>query len=399
MASAANAARLNILSCRQVARLPRVARAQLIAAPATGFRRTFNSTAARRAEEPPAPTTDTDAAAAAAAANAVDPNFADLNAGNIEKLQGSRILDYAAKENGYLDFEEFVSTHHKVGADAPSSIPKVRAFEQTLKEIEEGPRAEKSSFWYDEDDPETNTNEHDEFDEDDITEMAHSKLEEVREMRHYQRLAIWELPLLSKLAKPFEPPTEKQVLRWRYTTYMGDTHPAEKKVVVQFAPDDLGLTPVQAEKLKKLAGPRYNPETEFVKISCESYTHPAQNKRYLSNLVDDLIAAAKDPKDTFEDIPLDTRHHKTQEKPKFPKEWLVTEDRQKFLEEDRRRVGLEEYQAIQAGELVDGKQAINNYLVKKMEDEQRKLEEVVEVPKGGAAKPSTWASKSGKARR
>lgn len=195
MASAANAARLNILSCRQVARLPRVARAQLIATPATGFRRTFTNTTARRAEEPPASTPDTDAAAAAA--NAVDPNFADLKAGNIEKLQGSRILDYAAKENGYLDFEEFVSTHHKVGADAPSSIPKVRAFEQTLKEIEEGPRAEKSSFWYDEDDPETNTNEHDEFDEDDITEMAHSKLEEVREMRHYQRLAIWELPLLS----------------------------------------------------------------------------------------------------------------------------------------------------------------------------------------------------------
>jgi hypothetical protein len=33
---------------------------------------------------------------------------------------------------------------------------------------------------------------------------------------------------------------------------MGDTHPAEKKVVVQFSPNDLGLTKVQQEKLKKL---------------------------------------------------------------------------------------------------------------------------------------------------
>lgn len=27
--------------------------------------------------------------------------------------------------------------------------------------------------------------------------MAHGKLEEVREMRHYARLAVWEMPLLA----------------------------------------------------------------------------------------------------------------------------------------------------------------------------------------------------------
>ena len=97
----------------------------------------------------------------------------------------------------------------------------------------------------------------------------------------------------TELAKPFKVPTQDQVLRFRYTTYMGEFHPAEKKVVVEFSPADLGLTPVQADKLRKLAGPRYNPTKDVVKMSCESFGQPAQNKRYLSDLVDTLITEAK----------------------------------------------------------------------------------------------------------
>lgn len=74
---------------------------------------------------------------------------------------------------------------------------------------------------------------------------------------------------------------------------MGEYHPAEKKVVVQFSPADMGLTPAQADKLRKLAGPRYNPTTDVIKMSSEKYEHQAQNKRYLSDLVDKLIEAAK----------------------------------------------------------------------------------------------------------
>lgn len=96
------------------------------------------------------------------------------------------------------------------------------------------------------------------------------------------------------MAKPFVPPTEKQVLRFRYTTYMGEEHPAEKKVVVEFAPADMpDLTPVQREKLKKLAGVRYNPETDIVKMSCEMFESQAQNKRYLGDLVDTLLKEAR----------------------------------------------------------------------------------------------------------
>lgn len=49
------------------------------------------------------------------------------------------------------------------------------------------------------------------------------------------------------------------------------------------------LTDVQREKLKKLAGPRYNPDKDIVRMSCDSFESQAQNKRYLGDLVDSLL--------------------------------------------------------------------------------------------------------------
>jgi small subunit ribosomal protein S35 len=212
---------------------------------------------------------------------------------------------------------------------------------QETAEIRRPVRITKNMFW--------NTNEpesdmvtdeigEDEFEEDDMTSMAHGKLEEHREYREYARIAIWEMPLLAKFAKPFQPPKGDEVLRFRYTTYMGEIHPAAKKVVVEFSPADLkDLTDVQRLKLKKLAGARYNPEKDIIKMSCERFEHQAQNKRYLGDLVKDMITAAKDPTDTFEDIPLDLRHHKFKVKPKFPKEWFLTPERKKEIEAERQR--------------------------------------------------------------
>jgi small subunit ribosomal protein S35 len=97
-----------------------------------------------------------------------------------------------------------------------------------------------------------------------------------------------------ELAKPFVPPNQKEVLRFRYTTYMGESHPAEKKVVVEFSPSDMpDLSPVQLEKLKKLCGVRCNPESDIVKMSCEMFESQAQNKRYLGDLVDTLLREAR----------------------------------------------------------------------------------------------------------
>lgn len=269
---------------------------------------------------------------------------------------------------------------------------------------EMNPRLSRDTPGYDPADPDATARDTDEvFNEDDITEVAHSKLDELREGRHYARIAAWEMPLLSKLAKPFVPPTAQQPLRFRYTTYMGEYHPAEKKVVVEFAPKDLGLTPVQTEKLKKLVGTRYNPSKDSIKMSCESFGQPAQNKRYLSDLVDKLIAEAKDPKDTFEDVPLDTRHHTVKTKPKYPKEWYLTKERKLELAAQRARaLELDSAKAAE-GKLVDGVKSIETYLTlpakEKKEAGKASLAEMVTANRVRAGKGGANAKQAVRARK
>jgi len=235
----------------------------------------------------------------------------------------------------------------------------------------------RDSFWNtEESDPDLITDEigEDDFEEDDIMAMGHAKLEEHREFREYARIAVWEMPLLSKLAKPFQPPTEEQALRFRYTTYMGEFHPADRKVVVEFCPKDMpGLTEAQQLKLKKLAGARYNPEKDIIKMSCERFEHQAQNKRYLGDLVDKMIATAKDPTDMFEDLPLDTRHHKFKPQLRFPKEWYLTEERKTELQQQRKQALLLDEGKRTEGSLVDGKETIHQALL------HAKVEETVPV--------------------
>lgn len=75
---------------------------------------------------------------------------------------------------------------------------------------------------------------------------------------------------------------------------MGEQHPAEKKVALEFCTQDIrDLTPIQRDKLRKLAGVRYNPETDIIKMSCEMFETQAQNKRYLGDLVGSIIQEAK----------------------------------------------------------------------------------------------------------
>lgn len=99
---------------------------------------------------------------------------------------------------------------------------------------------------------------------------------------------------MAEMVKPFQPPTVDMCLRFRYTTYMGEQHPAEKKVVLEFSPADMpNLTDLQRDKLRKLVGVRYNPEEDLIKMSCESFETQAQNKRYLGDLVDKLLVEAR----------------------------------------------------------------------------------------------------------
>jgi small subunit ribosomal protein S35 len=107
--------------------------------------------------------------------------------------EGLRQLDELAKENGADSIDQFIESTLR---SRPGLSSEDRQLSEDLYKDDVGEKPVKSSFWFDEEDPDTNTEEQ-EFDEDDITSMAHGKLEEVREMRHYTRLAVWDMPLLS----------------------------------------------------------------------------------------------------------------------------------------------------------------------------------------------------------
>ncbi|QIW99894.1 hypothetical protein AMS68_005412 [Peltaster fructicola] len=185
------------------------------------------------------------------------------------------------------------------------------------------------------------------FNINDISSMAHVELETHRELRDLARRAAWEMPLLSKLSKPFQPPTSAQPLRWRFTTYLGELHPAAQKVVVEFCLRDLqSVSEQERQTMRKIAGPRWDPNTDIIKMSCESFETQAQNKRHLAETITALIKEAKEGADKFTDVPIDMRHsaarakrrHKRTPGVKFPDEWRMTPERRAALDAKPGRV-------------------------------------------------------------
>lgn len=165
-------------------------------------------------------------------------------------------------------------------------------------------------------------------------------------------LYIHRVSPLPELAKPFVPPRKSQVLRFRYTSFLGEPHPAATKVVLEFCISDLpGLTPVQRDKLIKLLGVRYNPASNSAKMSCDSFPTQVQNRRYLIGRVKELLKVARDPTDTFEDVPFDFRHHKPKPFHEFPEKWILTEERKKELGARNARTLQEQWKANEEARL------------------------------------------------
>lgn len=161
----------------------------------------------------------------------------------------------------------------------------------------------------------------------DMTSLTLDELHEHRELRKYYRKMVYELPSLTEFTKGFVPPSKDEILKFRSTTYFGEEHPSASKVVLEVDARKLGLSEAELTKLMKLAGTRIDHDTFCIKMSSERFVDPSQNRKYLSDTLDRLIAAAKDTTDTFEDIPLDRRHMKKKQKLSFPKEWNLSRSR------------------------------------------------------------------------
>lgn len=133
--------------------------------------------------------------------------------------------------------------------------------------------------------------------------------------------------------------------------------------MVEFQVNDLqDMTPQQKDKLIKLAGPRFKPDTGLVKMSCEMFDTQDQNKRFLGETIKKLLDEARDPKDTFADVPFDFRYHKTKPRYEFPKEWALTPERKQYLEEKRRKLAESDYQREELGTIMDGQKVVQEAL-------------------------------------
>ncbi|KAK9474580.1 mitochondrial 37S ribosomal protein mS35 [Dipodascopsis tothii] len=167
------------------------------------------------------------------------------------------------------------------------------------------------------------------FQFDDVTASAHWMIQMHRMKRMYNRVAAYEMPMLRSLSSEYRAPGAEEIFRFRFTTYLGEDHPGERKVTVEFKTKDLrSLSDSQLHKFRLLCGTRYNAQTDVVRMSCESFAEPAQNQRYLRDLIDRLVGEAREG-DTFEDVPLDTRHlrlHRKKAGHKFPAEWARPQD-------------------------------------------------------------------------
>jgi len=167
------------------------------------------------------------------------------------------------------------------------------------------------------------------FQYDDLPSAGHLQLEEHRDAREFLRAASYELPLLAQYRSPYTPPNrEKLNLRFQHFAFPNEpSHPAMAKVVLTFSPDTVGLSAEQLHKLKLLAGSRFDSNTNTVRISASRFPTQAQNKRYLVQTYERLVAMAKDGTDSFADVPLDERLARKRlakkKDPKFhwPKEW------------------------------------------------------------------------------
>ncbi len=71
---------------------------------------------------------------------------------------------------------------------------------------------------------------------------------------------------------------------------------------------------------------------------------------YLGDLVDTLMAEAKNSAEMFEDVPLDFRQHKYEPKLQFPKEWKLTPKIKQQLEAKRQQRLLAEQMRHEKGQ-------------------------------------------------
>ncbi|VEU21742.1 DEKNAAC102759 [Brettanomyces naardenensis] len=185
------------------------------------------------------------------------------------------------------------------------------------------------------------SNEYDEY-----PTIAQDIVRDFRDQLEFNRKAAYELPALAKYRQEYKPVSkEVKPVTYKYTTFLGEQNPGERKVVLQLNVSDLKLSDEVSHKLKLLAGSRYDYTTDIFKMSSDKFLEPAQNASYLSDILNDLITESKRDPQEYADVPLDTRavdarlgkrQHRNKKVYKFPEEW------ERKIEKGDRKMNLQE---------------------------------------------------------
>ncbi|KAL7663998.1 Small ribosomal subunit protein mS35 [[Candida] zeylanoides] len=148
-------------------------------------------------------------------------------------------------------------------------------------------------------------------------------------------VSAFEMPLLAKFRQPYQPAEAHAApLVLKYGDDFGNTDSVcNRKVSLKCAVKSLQLSEKQVRKLKVLAASRYDHARDEIRISSQHHAEAAQNARWLVETFGKLVAAAKDPADSLEDVPIDTRHTRAQLKilnhrprAQFPSHWKRPQD-------------------------------------------------------------------------
>lgn len=159
-----------------------------------------------------------------------------------------------------------------------------------------------------------------------------AKPHEARRIENLTRIAAYEMPLLAKYRQQYAPkPLTETPLKLTYQSdFTNDTTNSHNRVVVLTVNiKHLGLGEKEAHKFRVLCGNKLNLNTDVFRLKSDNFPEASQNARHLVDTFNKLLTEAKDLKDDFSDIPVDTRHMRNDiKKPvaKFPEEWKRPQD-------------------------------------------------------------------------
>lgn len=156
---------------------------------------------------------------------------------------------------------------------------------------------------------------------------------ELRKIGQIERISAYEMPLLAKYRQEYVPAEDtKSPIKLTFNSDFSDETGSafNRKVTLTVQLAHLKLDDKQAKKFKILSGNKFDHNKDVFRLSSEKFQEATQNARWLVETFNRLLTESKDlSKDSFDDVPLDTRHSKPYaRKPayEFPEEWKRPQD-------------------------------------------------------------------------